>query len=1203
MQIKNMFEKQIDRDIKGVIKVGQSDEENIYQELDEYVVTKELLKHFRVFFENYEKGIDGYTDKMGVWISGFFGSGKSHFLKILSYLLKNSTVEGKRAIEYFTGCESDAGIRPKIEDPMLIAEMTKAGETDSDVVLFNIDSKGSAKIGSGKEAIVEVFMKVFNEMQGYCGSVPYLADFERQLDGEGRFEEFKEKFEQIAGAPWEKKRQAFAVIQDKVVKTLVEMDFMSEEAARNWCKNAKGNYDLSIEKFVSLVQEYCAKKGPNHHVIFLVDEIGQYIADDTQLMLNLQTIVEDLGTACRGKAWVIVTSQEDIDSITKTKGNDFSKIQGRFDTRLSLSASNVDEVIRKRVLAKNDTAAQALRLLYEQKESIIKNLITFTVDTADKKLYADKADFADCYPFIPYQFSLLGQVLTAVRTHGASGKHLSDQSRSMLALFQESAIRVMDKEDGVLVPFSYFYNPLHKFIDHQHSQVISDAEDNSKLDEFDVELLKVLFMIKYVKEIKANADNLTTLMISNIDDDRIEVRSKIEESLKKLIKETLVQKNGEIYIFLTNEEQEINNAINNESVEMGEIIGEASTVIFEEIYTEKKYRYSNRYMFAFNQKVDDRFFKSNQSNDIGVTIITPYGGDYADSALRLLSAQESSIIVKLPNDGTFLDEITESIKIYKFLNKNASGARGSFDSIRRAKEDERIEKKDRIRIFIEDALKNADIYVNGDKAVISAKEPAARINEALGKLVAMKYNKLTYMETAPELSDISAIFKRSDGQMSFLGMRDTTPNKLALEEVVQVIELNNARHMKTSLKSLQDKFGAAPYGFDTKDVQWLVAMLFKLGRVSLTLNSRNLSLLSTNPDELVRYITKREYVEKLLIDIRERATDGQIHSVKEVMKDYFGFTVTSDDDDKIMSIFKDRAEDKVEVYDDILVEYRINPKYPCKRLMEDARNRLAKILNINEAAEFFKTVDKKRDDLLDDAEDTAPVFDFFKGEQRKIFEESVKNLAYFENSKTYVSDRELLKVVEEIEDVVKTGKPFGKIQRLPELNMKFEDLHMGLLEKEAAIMEPLVHDDFLKVKEVLDSKPFAEVLRHRINQRFDEIREKLTTSGDIAAIKNIRLESDALKIKCLDEIDEYERVHQPVPEPPVTPVVSGKEPVNDVETPIKVKTKRRKNISISNVAGARTYSIETEQDIDKFLAQMKQKLMQELEEDTVITLS
>ena len=213
-----------------------------------------------------------------------------------------------------------------------------------------------------------------------------------------------------------------------------------------------------------MVKEYCEKKGPNHHVIFLVDEIGQYIADDTQLMLNLQTIVEDLGTACRGKAWVIVTSQEDIDSITKTKGNDFSKIQGRFDTRLSLSASNVDEVIRKRILEKNEIAESSLKLLYEQKESIIKNLITFTADTADKKLYTDKTDFADCYPFIPYQFNLLGQVLTAVRTHGASGKHLSDQSRSMLALFQESAIRLKDSQEGVLVPFSYSNVPQIKWV-------------------------------------------------------------------------------------------------------------------------------------------------------------------------------------------------------------------------------------------------------------------------------------------------------------------------------------------------------------------------------------------------------------------------------------------------------------------------------------------------------------------------------------------------------------------------------------------------------------------------------------------------------------------------------------------------------------------------------------------------------------------
>ena len=1192
MQIRDMFEKQIDRDIKGVIKVGQSDEENIYQELDEYVVTRELLKHFRDFFENYEKGIHNNTDKMGVWISGFFGSGKSHFLKILSYLLQNSVVEGKRAIEYFTDGK-------KIDDPMLIAKMTNSGNISSDVMLFNIDSKGSAKVGSGKEAIVEVFMKVFNEMQGYCGSIPYLAEFERQLDNEGKFDEFKERFEVNAGAPWEKKRQAFAVIQDKVVKTIVEMDFMSEEAARNWCKTAKANYDLSIEKFVSLVKEYCVKKGPNHHVIFLVDEIGQYIADDTQLMLNLQTIVEDLGTACRGKAWVIVTSQEDIDSITKTKGNDFSKIQGRFDTRLSLSASNVDEVIRKRVLEKNETAKQTLRLVYDQKESIIKNLITFTADTADKKLYEDRTDFADCYPFIPYQFNLLGQVLTAIRTHGASGKHLSDQSRSMLALFQESAIRIMDEETGVLVPFSYFYNPLHKFVDHQHSQVISGAETIKSLETFDVELLKVLFMIKYVKEIKANVDNLTTLMISNIEDDRIEVRSRVEEALKRLIKETLIQKNGEIYIFLTNEEQAINNAINNETVEMGEIIGETSGVIFEEIYTEKKYRYSNRYMFPFNQKVDDRFFKGNQSNDIGITIITPYGGEYTDSALRMMSVSEQAVIVKLPNDSTFLDEITDSIKIYKYLNKNDIDK-----NIRRTKEDERMEKKDRILIFIEEALKNADIYVNGDKATISAREATARLNEALGKLVAKQYSKLTYMETAPELSDIAAIFNEGNGQMSFLGTSDTTPNKLALDEVVSVIALNNQRHMKTSLKSLQDKFIAAPYGFDLKDVQWLVAMLFKMGKVALTINSQTLSLLANNKEELVRYITKREYVEKLLIDIRERATDGQIRSAKEVLKDYFGITVSSDDDDVIMKQFQTYAKKKLDEFADIMVEYRVNAMLPCKFIMEKAKKELDEIIAIKEPVEFFKTVDRNRDDLLDSAEDTAPVFDFFRGEQKNIFEKALKYIKIFDNSKTYVREQEIIDLVGKIEAVVKMNTPFGQIHTLPEMMDKFISLYGTLLDKEAKEMEPIVSDDYKKVMDVLETKQFADVFRSRFATKFEELRKKLETSNEIAGVKNIKLESDTLKLRCLDEIEEYERTHQPKPvTPPVEVPTTGGQPVTPPVPPVVTPSKRRKNVSISNVAGARTYSIETEADIDKFLAGMKQKLLAELEENTIITLS
>ena len=297
------------------------------------------------------------------------------------------------------------------------------------------------------------------------------------------------------------------------------MDFMSEAAARNWCEKASEPYQISIEDFAKRVKAYIDRKGNNHHVVFLVDEIGQYIGEDSKLMLNLQTVTEELGKECIGKAWVIVTSQQDIDSVTKVKGNDFSKIQGRFDTRLSLSSANVDEVIKKRILEKNDTSAQTLRLLYGQKTTIIKNLITFN-DGVEKKLYADENDFALVYPFIPYQFNLLASVLTSIRTHGASGKHLSEGERSMLAMFKESAVDYKDCEMGAIIPFYAFYDALENFLDHSHRGVIIRAYDNDVINPehkdkvFAVDVLKVLFMIKYVdKVVVANVDNITSLKV------------------------------------------------------------------------------------------------------------------------------------------------------------------------------------------------------------------------------------------------------------------------------------------------------------------------------------------------------------------------------------------------------------------------------------------------------------------------------------------------------------------------------------------------------------------------------------------------------------------------------------------------------------------------------------------------------------------
>ena len=326
-KLKDMFHKEIDRDIKGVIKVGQADDENIKQELEEYVVTSELNKHIDRFFEAYKTSIIGNTDKNGVWISGFFGSGKSHFLKILSYLLENREIDNNKAINYF----DDKGL-----DSFILANMKQAGDVSTDVILFNIDSKSDSDSKSNKDAIVNVFNKVFNEMQGFCGSMPWIADLERQMVKDGVYEDYKKAFEEIASNSWIEAREDFYYEEDSIIEALSKTTKMSIDAAKSWYTKCEENYSLSIDGFAKKIKEYSDSKGKNHHVVFLVDEIGQYIGDNTGLMLNLQTVVEDLGTKCGGKCFVIVTSQKRLDEFTKVKGNDFSKIQGRFKTRLTL---------------------------------------------------------------------------------------------------------------------------------------------------------------------------------------------------------------------------------------------------------------------------------------------------------------------------------------------------------------------------------------------------------------------------------------------------------------------------------------------------------------------------------------------------------------------------------------------------------------------------------------------------------------------------------------------------------------------------------------------------------------------------------------------------------------------------------------------------------------------------------------------------
>ena len=354
----------------------------------------------------------------------------------------------------------------KITDSMLWADIQRASSSNTDVILFNIDSKADNK---DRGAVLSTFWRVFNEMQGFSGDDPHIAEMERYLATKGKYDKFCQIFKDVCDADWENERDAYHFRRDELIKALSQTLGQSEKSAEEWFEKADDRFSLTIDGFAKRVKDYLDANSKDHRIVFLVDEVGQFIGTDTHLMLNLQTISEDLGRICNGRAWVVVTSQEDIDAVLgevrASNANDFSKIQGRFFTRLALSSSNTDEVIQKRLLGKTSEAEFQLKKLFDEKGDILSNQLSFTSDSATLPKYKDSDNFAVSYPFAPHHFTLAQKIFESIRKVGATGKHLAMGERSMLDAFQTAAKSVSSKEIGALVPLYELYPALESFLD------------------------------------------------------------------------------------------------------------------------------------------------------------------------------------------------------------------------------------------------------------------------------------------------------------------------------------------------------------------------------------------------------------------------------------------------------------------------------------------------------------------------------------------------------------------------------------------------------------------------------------------------------------------------------------------------------------------------------------------------------------------
>ncbi len=978
MILRDIFAKPVDRPIEGVIKAD--DEASLRLEMEEYVLTNEIEKRLESFLEAYTN----YENANGVWISGFFGSGKSHLLKMLALLMENRALSGASALELFL---------PKCGDnAMLAASLKKAVSIPSRSILFNIDQKADVISKTQVDALLAVFVKVFDEMCGYYGKQGHIAQFERDLDARGLYGKFKDAFQEVSGLSWQKGREQALLEKKNIARAYALAADEDESAAAGIIEKYRNQYKVSIEDFAEQVQAYIETQIPNFRLNFFVDEVGQYIAENTKLMTNLQTIAESLATKCRGRAWVIVTAQEDMSKVlgdmNAKQAHDFSKIQARFANRMKLTSQDVDEVIQKRLLQKDEEGERLLTEMYHARSNSFKTLFDFADGSHNYKNFKDKEHFTYSYPFIPYQFALFQSSIQGLSNHNAfEGKHSSVGERSMLGVFQQVAVQISELSLGSLASFDRMFEGIRTALKSQIQKAILQAED-SPVSPFAVRLLKALFLVKYVKEFKPTVRNLCVLMLESFDQDVPQLKKDIEGALAQLEQQTYIQRNGEIYEYLTDEEKDVEEEIKSTEVENTDVLAELATLVFDRTVKEHKIRYENGQDYSFAKKLDDRVY--GRDYELSINVITPFNDNASsESVLQLQNTGRSELLVVLPPDNRLMRDLVLYKQTEKYIRQNTSSTQQ--ESIKRILADKVVRNQERqidLQQQVQGLLRRASLFVMGSPLDIGGENAQARIIKGFQELITRVYPNLRMLrDVAYSENDI--------GKYVSLAQQGTLVDTALTEaemEMLGAIQSDRRSGTRTTIKSLLEQFQRKPYGWYYAAVLCLLAKLCARGKVELRQNGEALE-----GDDLVRAIRNSAAHGSLTLEPQVEFTASQVNRLKKLYEDLFDAPGASNEAKALARDTSQALRDMAQELDKLLAQ---SGEFPFLNLLreplETVRASTGKSYPwyVTEFVRQEDTLLQMREDLLD------PIRAFMSGAQKSIYQEA---RAYLQEQKANFS--------------------------------------------------------------------------------------------------------------------------------------------------------------------------------------------------------
>jgi hypothetical protein len=512
-----LLSRNLDCKIEEIIKVDQTDEQSVHDEISEYVATGSIKDQYAQLLKAVAEASAEPHEGIGVWISGFFGSGKSSFAKNLGYILQNRPVLGTPFSELF---------KKQIEDHRLAEFIDLVNvRIPTEAVMFDVSVDRATKKNS--ERIAELMYTVLLRELDYAEDFD-IAELEFELEKEGKLTEFVSRCGQRYGE-WRIVRKGAQKVA-RASAVLHELDPPTYPAADSWSRSLGSKVaDISVGKLVERAFEMFARRRPGKALVFVIDEVGQYVARSADKIEDLRAVVEQFGKVGKNRlkarkviapCWIIVTSQEKLDEVVAaidSKRVELAKLQDRFKYRVDLAPSDIREVATKRVLAKKPASVPVLRALYRENQGQLN--AACRLERTSRKTEVGEDDFVQFYPYLPHFVELSIAIMSGIRLQPGAPRHYGGSNRTIIKQAYEMLVSdrtaLAKQPVGTLVTLDKIYELVEGNLSVEKRTDIHDIRQRFKDDpgEWSTRVAKAVCLLEFVRDLPRTESNIAACLV------------------------------------------------------------------------------------------------------------------------------------------------------------------------------------------------------------------------------------------------------------------------------------------------------------------------------------------------------------------------------------------------------------------------------------------------------------------------------------------------------------------------------------------------------------------------------------------------------------------------------------------------------------------------------------------------------------------